>query len=117
VDHYGGYVENAVAHGLGLSLGQCTVETCHLAPGQECAGDHRDRHPGFVGAEAVEGQVGKSACFPASHPVFDAGMAAVTQFEGGDVVTLRVGDEAGVAPPGAGVEERELGARSATVGT
>ena len=40
-------------------------------------------------------------------------MAAVAQLEGGDVVTLRVGDEAGVAPAGMGVEERELGARDA----
>jgi len=35
----------------------------------------------------------------------------VTQFEGGDIRSLGVGDEAGVAPAGADVEERELGAR------
>jgi hypothetical protein len=51
-----------------------------------------------------------AACFPATHPVFDAGMAAVTQVEGGDVVTFGVGDQAGVLLPGAGVEQ-ELGVR------
>ena len=70
-----------------------------------------DRHPGLVGAEALEGQVGQSAGLPGAHPVLDPGVAPVAQFECGDVVALCVGDEAGVAPPGVGVEEGELGAR------
>ncbi len=48
-----------------------------------------NRHPGLVGAEAVEGQVGQSAGLPGTHPVLDPGVAAVAQLQGGDVVDLR----------------------------
>ena len=73
---------------LGSALASAPSKHVIWLQAKQCAGDQRHRHPGLVGAEAVEGQVGQSARLPAAHPVLDAGMAPVAQLEGGDVVTL-----------------------------
>jgi len=98
-------VEDPVAHGLRLGLGQCAVEADHLAPGQECPGDEGGGHPGLVADEGVEGQVGQTTVLPVPDPVLDPGVSPVTELEGGDVSSLGVGDEAGVAEALCRVEE------------
>jgi len=54
-------VQDPVAHGLRLGLGQCPFEAEHLAPGQQCPGDHGGGHPGFVGMKAVVASTARQA--------------------------------------------------------
>ena len=81
----------------------------HLDPGQQCTGDQAVGHPGLIADEGVEGQVGKATVLPVPDPVLHPGVSPVTELEGGDVTSVGVGDEAGVAEPLYRVEERQLG--------
>lgn len=101
----GSNVQDAIAHGFRLGLGQCAVEADHLAPGERCTRDQAAGHPGLVAHEALEGQVGQPAVLPGSDPVFDPGVSPVTQLECAHVPAVGVGDERGVAELLRGVEQ------------
>ena len=76
--------------------------------GEEVVGGEAELHPGLVGDDAVEGQVGESAGFGVADDVLGSGASALEQLELGDVVVVLVGDERGVAFAFNGVEERQL---------
>ena len=105
----GGDVEEAVAQRFGFCFGEVTVEADELCSGEQARGEHRDGGPGFVADVVLEWQVGHAGCFPAAHPVLDAGVAALAGFELNDI-PVGVGDERGVTPPVVGIEDRQLSA-------
>lgn len=63
VSENSGDMEDPVAHGLGFSLGQCAVETRHLAPGQQCAGDQDTATQAWLAQKPSKGRLERPQAF------------------------------------------------------
>jgi hypothetical protein len=75
------------------------VEGEHLHPGEEFAGEGEEFAPDLVLRVVVQWQVAQPGVLGRADAVFDAGAAAVPQFQVGELPAPGVGGKAGEAVP------------------
>ncbi len=92
---------------FGSALASSPVQADQPGPAEQVLGDQRDLQPGLVVLEGVVREVAHAGVLAGADRVLNAGAAAVTQLQDGDVVAFLVGEEARV-PVTVLVEDREL---------
>ena len=89
-----GDVQQAVAQPLGRQPCAACLQDAAAQPGEQVLGEQDELEPGLVGIEGVEGQAREAefACF--GDAILDAGMQAVADLQGVEVVAALVGQKA-----------------------
>lgn len=99
--------EDAQPEPFGLGHGGPAGAGQALGEGGEVSGEGADFQPDLVVCGVVEGQVTQAGVFGGADAVLDAGVAAVPQFQVGELAAFGVGEEAGDTES-VGVGEAEL---------
>ena len=106
-DELAGDVQQPVTEAFRFGGRELAGQADQLGPAEQVLGDQRELEPGLVVLEGVVREVAHAGVLAGADAVLDAGAAAVTQLQDGDVVAVLVGEEARV-PVAVLVEDREL---------
>ena len=92
-------VQQPIPERLWFGLGQVSVESQHLEPGDQVGGDHGQRQPGLVDAELPRREPAQAGVLGVTDPVLNPGMGPMPGLKELQSAAVGVGGERLVAPP------------------